>query len=144
MNLSKLFLYNFSALPLTFMKHSFTMFLWEKLPVSIFVPIFMKNLFPDQYLMNLSFMNRKLKFGAAVSPVEEKLFQRQFSGTNQMIFWWFKKTFDTVHFWNMFHRKFCRKKPSYSLPLHVTLNNFIESDKRKHLRGEITLVHFIS
>ena len=78
------------------MKHSFTMFLWEKLPVSVFISIFTKNLFPDQYLMNLPFMNRKLKFVAAVSPVEEKLFQRQFSGTNQMIFWWFKKDFDTV------------------------------------------------
>ena len=46
-----------------------------------------------------------------------------------------------VRFWQIFRRKCCRKKFSYSVPLHVTLNNLIEADKRKHLRGEISLVH---
>ena len=46
-----------------------------------------------------------------------------------------------VRFWQIFRRKCCRKKSSYSVLLHVTLNNLIEADKRKHLRGEISLVH---
>ena len=46
-----------------------------------------------------------------------------------------------VRFWQIFRRKCCRKKSSDSVLLHVTLNNLIEADKRKHLRGEISLVH---
>ena len=33
------------------------------------------------------------------------------------------------------------RKKSYTLPPHITLNNLILADKRKHLKGEINLVY---
>ena len=33
-------------------------------------------------------------------------------------------------------------KKSYLLPPHITLNNLIPADKRKHFKEEISLVHY--
>ena len=41
---------------------------------------------------------------------------------------------------SILHRIF-GKKTSYSLPPHVTLNNLIPADKKRHLKGEINLVY---
>ena len=41
---------------------------------------------------------------------------------------------------SILHRIFGRKK-SHSLPPLITLNNLIPADKRKHLKGKISLVH---
>ena len=42
---------------------------------------------------------------------------------------------------SILRRVFGRKKNSYSLPPHATLNNSILADKRKHFKGEINLVY---
>ena len=41
----------------------------------------------------------------------------------------------------MFDRKIFKKKPTYFPPGNIGTNNLIDPDKRKHLKGEIYLVH---
>ena len=41
----------------------------------------------------------------------------------------------------MFNQKILKKKSNYCPPRHLTTNNLIDLDKRKHLKGEIYLAH---
>ena len=45
-----------------------------------------------------------------------------------------------VRLWQIFHRKYCTKKP-HSIPSHITFNNLIPVDKRDYLKGTISLGH---
>ena len=47
-----------------------------------------------------------------------------------------------IRFWQIFSRKFCKKKP-YSIPSSITLNNLTPVDKREYLKGTISLGHCI-
>ena len=41
----------------------------------------------------------------------------------------------------MFNQNIFKKKPAYCSLRHINISNSIESGKRKHLQGEIYLVH---
>ena len=107
----------------------------------------MRILFLVEYFTKL--LNVKMKSAVVVWCAEQNCVLKQISATKQRNiftnwknFWFSTITISTVvRFWQVFRRKFRRKKSSYSIPSYVTLNNLIEADKRKRLRGEISLVH---
>ena len=41
----------------------------------------------------------------------------------------------------MLCRRLRKKTSSYRIPLHITLNNFMPTDKKGHVKGTISLCH---